>query len=221
MKNWPFALWGGDGSDDESGDDSREDSSEEEPTTITMSQKELESSIARAASRASRKATKELRESLGFSSQDELNAFVNSTREAQEAEKSEAEKAQAKLDEDRKALESQNSAVQNERIDLKVDRAIVMAGITDEAKVKRIRTLVRTELDEGNLDMDALEEEVATAIASVKSDVPSLFSTNAQNPGSGDGGANDDPPSEAKKAAERDKKLADEYARRGLISTPT
>jgi len=218
MKNWPFALWGGDGSGD---DDGVEDDGDEPDTstTLTMTQADLEKTIARAASRASRKATKDLTKTLGFESKDELTAFVSEVRNSEEENQDAVAKRSKELEEERSALASTRKQALNERIDLTVDRAIILSGITDEAKVKRIRTLVRSELDP-DVDIEGLADEVATAMETVKADVPSMFEVKSpKNPGSGDGGASDNPPSDEQKRKDLEKQYQDEYRNRGLVVT--
>lgn len=222
MKNWPFALWGADGSDDDGGsDDSTDESTDDstDTTTVTMTQAELNKSIARAASRASRKATKELRESLGFKTHEDLTSFVTDTRTAQESEKTEAEKLQAQLEEAQAAVESDRRAARSERINLAIDRAIVSTGITDEAKTKRIRTLVKSELGD-DLDIEKLSDEVTDALTAVKTDVPSMFETSTKNQGSGDGGTSSTNLSEDDRNRARDEKWEEEFRKRGLVATP-
>jgi len=223
MMNWPIALWGADGTEDDNDDgDGAVNESSTDTTTITMTQADLDKSIARAASRASRKATKDLRESLGFTTQDDLTAFVTGTRETQETEKTETEKATAALEQERASLANDRKSARTDRINLAVDRAIISDGITDEAKVRRIRTLVLSELTEigDDVDFEALSDEVTSALTSVKTDVPSMFeSLKTKNQGSGDGGANDQGLSDEAKAKAQDEIYRDEYRSRGLVIT--
>jgi hypothetical protein len=217
MKNWPFALWGGDGSEnDGENNDEGESSEEEEPEVLTMTQVELDATIARAASRASRRARKDVRKDLGFESQEDLDAFVATTREAADANKDEAAQAQAELDTGRTELASAQKQVLEDGVKLTIDRSIVLAGITDEAIVKRIRTLVRSEM--GTVDSETLTDDVADAIESVKTDVPSLFDVEKKSgSGSGDGGAQNTKLTEDEAKEARRKQYEAEYAGRGLV----
>jgi len=215
MKNWPFALWGGDGSDDEGDND---EGSDEPDPSITMTQKEFESSIAKAASRAARKAAKELRTSLGFDKQEDLTSFVEGTREAAESAKTEEEQRLSVFEQERKALLVQTTFVQTETRQLAADRVIVKAGVTDEAKQERIRTLVLSEL--GNeVDLETIHEDVQDALDSVRNDVPELFSISKKR-GSGDGGATDhEPETDEEKYVAKKERYRKEYAAKGMIFT--
>lgn len=218
MKNWPFALWGGDGSDDEGGDDD-ESSEEDEPEVLTMTQTELEATINRAASRASRKARKDVRKSLGFESQEELDAFVTTTREAEDANKDEADKLKLENETARASLVSDRRTFREESVALAIERSIIMSGVTDEAKVKRIRTLVRSELGD-DIDSETLADEVTDALDAVKTDIPSMFeSTSKGSGGSGDGGAKNKVETDDEKRDVRLKQYADEYAAKGAVVT--
>jgi len=232
MIRWPFALWGEDGSDDEGTDDGEgsegdegegSDGDEGSDEAVPMTKGQLEATIARAVSRATRKDRKSQRETLGFESQDALSEFVKSARDAEAASKSEAEQAAAEVEKAKAALVSDAAALGQERIDLAVERAVIGSGITDEATVKRIRILVRSELG-NDFDVEALAEEVKDALEAVKTDIPAIFDTEDPKPsGSGDGGKKDNKPKtdEQKKEAQI-KQFEAEYARRyGLTSTPT
>ena len=217
MKNWPFALWGGDGENEgegegegEGGSDEGEGSDEDKPVTMTQSQ--LESTIARAVSRATRKSGKSRLKDLGFESQDDLTAFVASTREAETANQGEAEKAAAALTEGEAELASGRTSLDSDRINLRIERSIVVAGITDEATVKRIRTLVRSELGD-EIDMEDLETEVSDAMDAVQADVPSLFET-VKDPGSGDGGKRSTKKTDAQIEKEQAAKYDAEYKKK-------
>ena len=219
MKNWPFALWGGDGSDDD-GVDGDDGSSEELEASTTYTQDELDKAVARAANRAARRQAKELRQSLGFETHDELTAFVEGSRASQEAQQTEAEKLQAELEQERNALLQDRQSLSGDRLNLAVDRNIILSGVTDEAKVKRIRTLVRSELG-NDVDPETMDDDVAEALESVMNDVPSLFEiASGKNKGSGDGGANEDKLTDQELTQRRNKEWEAEYAKKGMISAP-
>ncbi len=206
MNGWPFALWGGDGSDDDgdTGDDESEDDdkSEEKEEPVSMTKKELEATIAKAVSRATRKDRKSQRETLGFDSQDALAEFVKAAKESAESDKSEAEQAVADLETAKAALSADQTALGRERVNLAVERAVVLTGITDEATVKRIRTLVRSELGD-DFDTDSLTDEVSDALEAVKTDVPAMFNTDSKAKGSGDGGKGNVKPDTDEEAKEK------------------
>lgn len=222
MNGWPFALWGGDGSDDgDSGDEGDEggegEGSGDEGTgdeSVSMTKKDLEATIAKAVSRATRKDRKSQRESLGFESQDALAEFVKAAKDAESASKSEAEQAAADLEAARLKLSADETSLGQQRIDLTVERAVIMTGITDEATVKRIRTLVRSELGD-DFDADSLAEEVTDALDAVKADIPALFDPQKKSSGSGDGGkGNVKPDTDEEAEKKRIEKYREEYQQR-------
>jgi len=215
MKKRPFALWGGDGSDenDENDDD---ESEEDEPESLTMTPKELEAKIARAASRASRKAKKDMRKGLGFESQEDLDTFVQTTRQERDDQQTEADKLKEENESERTSLVSERKSVLEDRVSLSIERSVIFAGVTDEAIVKRIQTLVRAEL--GEVDSETLSDDLGDALEAVKADVPSLFeSAKKKSSGSGDGGADDKKLSDDEKRNARLQKYEDEYKQKGLI----
>lgn len=220
MKNWPFALWGGDGSDDdEGGDEGGDGDPDPQEESITLTKKELESTIAKAVSRSERRTKKQARETLGFDSQEALKEFVDSARETAAASQTDQEKREADIAERERVLNERESSATTQMIDLSVDRGIILAGVTDDAKVKRIRTLVKSELG-SDVGTDELAEEIAEALNSVKADMPSLFESKPR-PGSGDGGKEDNKPKtseEVQKAKEEQYRL--EYQNKyGLIQS--
>lgn len=224
MNGWPFALWGGDGSDDgdtgdgagDDGDKGKgsddDDTGSDEP--VSMTKKDLEATIAKAVSRATRKDRKSQRESLGFESQDALADFVKAAKEAENTSKSEAEQAAAELEAARLKLSADETSLGQQRIDLTVERAVIMTGITDEATVKRIRTLVRSELGD-DFDTDSLAEEVTDALDAVKADIPALFDSQKKSSGSGDGGKGNVKPDTDEEAEKKQlEKYREEYERK-------
>ncbi len=217
MKNWPFALWGGDGSDDNDEDTDDDESDKDEPESLTMTPKELEARIARAASRATRKAKKDVRKGLGFDSQEDLDAYITTTREAQEATQTEADKLKLDTENERTSLASERNAVLEDKVQLSIERKIIYAGVTDEAIVKRIQTLVRAELGK-DIDNETMTDDVADALEAVKGDVPTLFeASKKKNSGSGDGGGKDTKQTDEQKRNARLKKYEDEYKQKGLV----
>ncbi len=216
MNGWPFALWGGDGSDDGDNDESSDEDEEssEEPESVSMTKKDLEATIAKAVSRATRKDRKSQRESLGFESQEALAEFVKAAKEAESTNKSDAEKAAADLEAARLKLLADETSLGQQRIDLTVERAVIMTGIIDEATVKRIRTLVRSELG-NDFDADSLVDEVTDALDAVKADIPALFDSQKKSSGSGDGGkGNVKPDTDEEAEKKRLEKYREEYARK-------
>lgn len=213
----PVPLWGADGSDEgeegSEGEGSQEESSTEE-STRTLTSAELEAMTARAASRGSRKAVKTLRDELGFESVDEMKAFIQAKREAEQEALSDQEKATKAAEAKALEAEAEKNAASALRRSVLIERQIVRAGVTDEKKTERIATLVHAELDP-DLDSDEWNEAMVTAVASLEKDMPELFA-GKRPAGSGDGGAQGESIHETDDDADREKALIAEYAARGL-----
>jgi hypothetical protein len=220
MKNWPFALWGGDGSDESDGDEGS--ASEEEPELITMTREEVDAIAAKAASRATRKANKSFVSDMGFASQDEMRSYLGAAREREASEATEAERIQQELESERASLASDRLSVAAERIGLTIDRSIILAGVTDEAKSKRIHTLVRAELGNDVEVDEGLFDDVADALGKIQADLPDLFAPSGKRSfGSSDAGADDhDVDDEEKRRQEREAGWEKEYRSRGAVYSP-
>lgn len=232
MKNWPFALWGGDSSDEssdgddessdnESSDDGSGDENEgdESSEVLTMTKTELDAKIARAASRASRRAKRDVRKGLGFESQEDLDSFVENTRKAADANKDEDEKLKQETADERAELKNERKELLESKVGLSIDRAIILTGITDEAKVNRIRTLVRSELAE--ISEETLSDDIADALEAIRNDMPVFFESEAsKNKGSGDGPSKDHKLTTEERDEERDQGYRDEFRAKGLIQIP-
>lgn len=232
MKNWPFALWGGDSSDEssdeddkssdnESSDDGSDDGNDDDESSqvLTMTKTELDAKIARAASRATRRAKRDVRKGLGFESQEDLDTFVENTRKAADADKDEDEKRKQETADERTELQNERKELLESRVGLSIDRAIILTGITDEAKVNRIRTLVRSEL--GEIAEETLNDDIADALEAIKNDMPVFFeSETSKNRGSGDGPTKDNKLTTEERDEERDQRYRDEFRAKGLIQIP-
>ena len=230
--NWPFALWGGDSSDEssdednkssdnESSDDGSDDGNDDDESSqvLTMTKTELDAKIARAASRATRRAKRDVRKGLGFESQEDLDTFVENTRKAADADKDEDEKRKQETADERTELQNERKELLESRVGLSIDRAIILTGITDEAKVNRIRTLVRSEL--GEISEETLSDDIADAHEAIRNDMTVFFETEAsKNKGSGDGPTKDHKLTDDERNEERDQRFRDEFRAKGLIQIP-
>lgn len=212
----PVPLWGAEGDDDADDDDGDEGASQEESRSLTSS--ELEKMAARAASRGSRKALKDLRAELGFDDMDALKGFIVERREADDAAKSDQDKALAEFEDLKSSTQVALSEARGMRLEATIERSIIRAGVTDDKKATRIATLVHADLDT-DLDAEDLAEALSTAIAGLKADMPELFASSGT--GSGDGGSKGSSQGETDEDADREKKILAEYARRGLHPVPT
>ncbi len=206
----------GSGDQPPSGDSSADDGSDSQPAQRTLTQEELDKITARAADRASRSATKALAADLGFEKVADLKAWALTQKEAQEEQRSEAEKAAAKLAADQASVDTSRTALAQERLEVQIEKAVVRAGVTDEKKLDRLLTLVYAEIDETE-DEDGWSAQIGEALEGLRGDMPELFASSAR--GSGDGGARGDSlPPDQNKEAEEEKKWDQEYKNRGYVS---
>lgn len=214
-----FLLWGAEDDEDGSTDDGgsgASSSDDQKSETRTISTDELEAMTARAADRATRKAKKELASSLGFESLNDLNEFVSTKKEADEAAQDEQTKALQEAERARKEYEAKVSSLADERLSVAIDRAVVGAGIGEPKRASRIAALVRDDLETDILeDEDGWEEAITAALQAVKGDMPELFAK-AAGFGSGDGGSKGKS-SEDDDGADKEKQLVGHYQKKGMI----
>lgn len=175
------------------GDDA-EDPADDAPVVSgaarTLSADEIDAMVARAASRGSRKAMKDLASELGFDSAGSLKEWVAGQQQAAEAQKTEEQKVLEQARRASQEAEETKRVLARQRLDLSIERAVLRAGVADEKKSSRIATLVKADIDD---EIDLSDEAVwldaiTVALESVKSDAPELFNHRAGF-GSGDGGA--------------------------------
>jgi hypothetical protein len=207
-------LYGADGEGDEGNDDEgapSPDGDEGKPETRILTSEELEKLSARVADRSSRKARKELAERLGFKSVNELEEWTKTNREAEQAKKTEDEKARDELAKEKAAAEADRKTTRTQRLELQIEKAIVRSGVVDDKKLDRLLTLVYAEIEEGSEEND-WGEQITAALEDVKGDVPELFAGAKKSHGSGDGGASGGTDTDEPEESEQDKELAKEYA---------
>jgi hypothetical protein len=212
----PVPLFGAEGDDDAGDGDESENDSQEESRSLTST--ELEKMTARAASRGSRKALKDLKSELGFDDMDALKGFIIEKREADDAAQSDQDKAVAEFEDLKSSTRDALSEAKGIRLDATIERAIIRAGVIDDKKAARISTLVHADLDT-DLDAEDLAEALSTAIEGLKTDMPELFVISGT--GSGDGGSKGSSQGDSDEDADREKKILAEYARRGLRPVST
>jgi hypothetical protein len=176
--------------DGEDADETTEDAPEVSGATRTLSADEIDAMVARAASRGSRKASKELATELGFDSAGALKEWVAGQQQAAEAQKTEEQKVLEQARRASQEAEESKRVLARQRLDLSIERAVLRAGVADEKKSSRIATLVKADIDnEIDLSDEAVwQEAITVALESVKSDAPELFN-HRTGFGSGDGGA--------------------------------
>lgn len=218
MRDWIGLFGAADG--DESDDDLDAGDESMDAATRTLTAKEIDSMVAAAAKRATRKAARDLASDLGFDTAGELKAWVQEQQDQAEAAKSEEQKV---LDNARKASQEAaelKASLARERLDIQIERAVIAAGISDAKKSSRITTLVKADIgsDIDLNDMSAWETPIADALESVKSDAPELFNVRSGF-GSGDGGATGEssPDDGDKEQAALEERIEKEYAAKGWL----
>lgn len=187
MTDLVFLFGAADGDD---ADDPADDAPVVSGAARTLSADEIDAMVARAASRGSRKAMKDLASELGFDSAGSLKEWVAGQQQAAEAQKTEEQKVLEQARRASQEAEETKRVLARQRLDLSIERAVLRAGVADEKKSSRIATLVKADIDdEIDLSDEAVwQDAITVALESVKSDAPELFNHRAGF-GSGDGGA--------------------------------
>jgi len=109
---------------------------------------------------------------------DDLIALAKAKREADDALKSEAEKAKDEADRLAAAAAADRVAAAKDRFDAKVERLLAGAVKVEVAKAS---------LAAYNVNVDSTDEEITAAVESLKADAPGLFTTVASIPNSDSG----------------------------------
>lgn len=174
---------------EEETESTQEDSSQEEqPQGRTFTQKELSDIAAREKREGKRAAQRELAEVLGVADVDEAAAILKQHRERQDAEKSEAEKARAEAERYKREAETERQAARVARTNALTDRLLLKAGAPSDKldRVSRMLTLVD----------EPTEQDISDAIADLKQDFESLFTTSEP-----DGSPDSDPGSSGRRSS--------------------
>lgn len=140
------------------------DDPENEPKTFT--QEEVDRMVGRARGEAKRSAASELAEQLGCTVE-EAKAKIAAASAADDALKSEAQKALDAATAAQAEAEKARTAAAAERVAAKVERKLVKAGVDDKA-LARAAGLV-------NVAPDADDDAIDAEIEALKADIPALF----------------------------------------------
>jgi len=220
-----FFLWGAAPDGEEGGEGGEVEGGkpieEAPPSKRELTDEEMSKMTAQAADKASRKTRRDIASDMGFDSMKDLQEFVGSKKEADDAALDEQTKALQDAERTKKEYEAQLSDLSGQRLTLDISQAVISSGVVDKAKAKRVAALVRDDLDPESIeDEGSWEAAITVALQSVKDDMPELFV--ASGSGSGDGGAHGDAPTltDEEKEAARQKQLKDEYEKQGLIYHP-
>lgn len=209
-------MYGAEGEEAEEEKVEGEVSEEEEPETRELTAKEVEAMLARASGRGERRAIKRLAKELGFGGVGEMKEFVASQKEAADAAKSDEQKRLEAADKKSARAEAEAGKLQDDRLMVAVERAIVREGVTEQKKLDRLATLVWAELDD-ELEEEEWPDAITEAVSTIKADMEEMF-TGRKPSGSGDGGA--EGPSKPQGEQDREEKQwEEEYRRKGLVST--
>lgn len=184
----------GEGSDD-AGTETQPDKSGSASDDTTFTQADVNRIASERAKRAEESALKKLYADLGFESGDDLKSLVTAHRAAEEAEKSELEKAQAEIEKARKkAEEAEQRATDLEqaRLEDRRDNAL-LAGLNTAEKPAAVLTLIKATYaedlktvlgEEGTADAKAVEGLVKKAEA----EWPGMFKSGSPGSQSHSGG---------------------------------
>jgi hypothetical protein len=178
------------------------------PTTITLTQDDLDSKMGQRAEQAKRTERKALLESLGFSSLKDAEDLVKAHREAQDAQRTDTERAIARAEEARLTAERERESLTAERHTLNVERALMAAGA--QGDLARLARLVDVETGAELVDISA-------AVEAAKTEFPSLFgtATAAPAPSEPTGGGAPSRPSSSPDALARGQARAEQYNTQG------
>ena len=217
-----FFLWGAaeddDGTDDGGTDDGKT-TEESIPSTRELTDEEMSKMTAQAADKASRKTRRDIASDMGFDSMKDLQEFVGSKKEADDAALDEQAKAVQDAERSKKEYEAQLSDLSTQRLGLQISQAVISAGVADQAKARRVAALVRDDLDPESMeDPEVWEASITEALRSVQDDMPELFIKAGS--GSGDGGAHGDAVTPEDEEAAKLKAIREDFESKGLIYNP-
>lgn len=149
-----------------------------QPTTLTLTQEQLDQQIGARVAQAQRAAAKALFDEYGFSSKAEADKFIKGAKEASKAQMTEAERLIAEANEAKAAADKAIADIAAERHAIAVKAALLDAGVPTN-KVERLSKLVEVE-------RGADATDIASAVEAVKEEFPEMFGakSNARPPSS-------------------------------------
>jgi hypothetical protein len=162
--------------DDSKGDDGAKGKTDGDEKTIKQS--DLSRLLAREKGEGKRAAEKAIADALGVPL-DTAKDIIKRHREAEDANKSEAEKERAAAAKEREAAEEAKREAAVEVHEARIERALAAEGFTgDEKKMTRVRKMV-------TIEVGATYEDVLADVKDAKKDFPELFI--AKDPAGDDG----------------------------------
>jgi len=164
-------------------------------TGTTFTQADVDRIVGERAKRAKEAGISELLKELGFEKPDDLKTLVTTYRAADEAEKSELEKAQVKITAlEKKAQEAEQRAAQSAQERLEERRnAAILAALKDAEHpgdvllwlaANKAEAVKATLKDDGTLD----EKAISTLVTEAKKERPSYFKSGSPGSPSNAGG---------------------------------
>jgi hypothetical protein len=168
-----------------------------EPSSITpqaFSQDDMTRVAAREKDQGKRQGQREVLEALGFGSLDEARDFAKLLKDAEAAQLSEVERAKRDAEKAKSEAESIKAEAKRDRYMALVERELLKEGI-DLNHVAKLSKLVEA-------DVNSSPEDIATAVADLKADMPSVFGIQDvhEEPGAQNSGTPTPPASDPGKA---------------------
>lgn len=137
---------------------------------VTFKQRELQSLFAAESDKGKRKGRRELEEKLQSelgAPLSEVKAMIQAQKEREDSEKSEAQKAREAADAEKAAAEKERKEAARDRHEVKVERALLKAGLSPE-RVDRIALMV-------DVEVGAEAEDIEDAVKKTKEEFPEVF----------------------------------------------
>ena len=122
----------------------------EKLTDVTFKQEDLDKMFADARGKGAEKGRRELLESVGFDNVHELTKAVQAGRDAEQSARTQAE---ADLAADRKRLDEERAEFEKEKEEVRLESALVHAGVQDGYVKDALKLVDRTSIDESVTDL--------------------------------------------------------------------
>lgn len=165
----------------------KSDPPKSDPPKVTFTaeqQAELNRIAAREKDEGKRAAERAIADELGVPL-DQAKKILEAHNKAEEEKKSEEQR----LADERAALAKEREDVDAERHRTNVERALVLQGVTDEVKIRRIAAILATE----GLQPGARPDDISASVTKLREDMPELFGAGSPPPPP-DGGVRGNPP---------------------------
>jgi len=117
---------------------------------------------------------KELLKQLGLENEEDLTSLVTSHREAQDREKSDAQKAREAADSEKAAAAEERKAARLERYSARAETELIKAGVPSNIAERTVRLM---ELEYDGTDELPQRDDIIEAVQALKKDTPQLFSS--------------------------------------------